>query len=95
MQNALTLASGFIECLFLALAIDSFRRGRWIYVGAMFGMGLVLYGRMADGFITSSAEVVVIVVGLVLAGLTVVADLLFEVVPEAEGGTGETPNPSV
>ena len=82
MQNALTLASAFIECLFLVLAIEAVRRGRRIYVGAVVGVVMVLYGRMADGFIGNTPAVVLVVAGLVLAGLTVVADLLFEVVPE-------------
>ena len=90
-QNALTLASGFIECLFLALAIDAVRGGRRVYAGAVLGLAMVLYGRMADGFISTTAAVVVVVAGLVLTGLTVAADLLFEVTP----GPGEAPGPSV
>ncbi|HEV1996771.1 MAG TPA: hypothetical protein VGR61_01385 [Candidatus Dormibacteraeota bacterium] len=95
MQNALTLASGFIECLLLALAVDAVRRGRRLYAAAVLGMSLVLYGRMADGFISNTAAVAVIAVGLVLAGLTVGADLLFEVVAEAGDEPGEKPSPSV
>ena len=82
MQNALTLASGFLECLLLALAIDAVRRGRRIYAGAALGLAMVLYGRMADGFIGNTAQRLVVVAGLVLAGLTVGADMLFEVVQE-------------
>ena len=82
MQNALTLASGFLECLLLALAIDAVRRGRRVYAGAVLGLAMVLYGRMADGFISNTAQRLVIVAGLVLAGLTVGADMLFEVVQE-------------
>lgn len=82
MQNVLTLASGFLECLLLVLAIDAVRRGRRIYAGAIVGLALVLYGRMADGFINNTAQRLVIVAGLVLAGLTVGADMLFEVVQE-------------
>lgn len=95
MQNALTLTSGFVECLFLALAVDAVRRGRRLYAAAVLGMTLVLYGRMADGFISNTAEVVVIVAGLALAGVTVVADLLFEVVPEAAEEPVEEPGPPV
>ena len=95
MQNALTLTSGFVECLFLALAVDAVRRGRRLYVAAVLGLALVLYGRMADGFISNTTEVVVIVVGLVLAGITVVADLLFEVVQEGAEAAVEEPGPSV
>ena len=91
MQNAITLASGFIECLFLALAVGAVRGGRRIYAGAVLGLAMVLYARMADGFITTTTEVVVVVAGLVLTGLTVVADLLFEVVEEP----GEETPPSV
>ena len=87
-QNALTLASGFLECLFLALAIDAVRGGRRVYAGAVLGLAMVLYGRMADGFISNRAEVVVVVAGLVLTGLTVAGDLLFEVTqgPREEAG---------
>ena len=95
MQNALTLASGFVECLFLALAVDAVRRGRSMYAAAALGMALVLYGRMADGFISNTAEVIMIVAGLVLAGVTVVADLLFEVVQEGAEAAVEEPGPSV
>ena len=91
MQNAVTLASGFVECLFLVLAIAATRNGRRIYAGAVLGMAVVLYARMADGFIDPTAAVVLVVAGLVLTGLTVVADLLFEVVDEP----GEGPPPSV
>jgi hypothetical protein len=110
-QNALTLASGFLECLLLALAIDAVRRGRRMYAGAVLGLAMLLYGRMADGFISSTAQRLVVVAGLVLAGLTVGADMLFEVVqepghepaPESAHGLsrgpseepGEKPGPSV
>jgi hypothetical protein len=110
-QNALTLASGFLECLLLALAIDAVRRGRRMYAGAVLGLAMLLYGRMADGFISSTAQRLVVVGGLVLAGLTVGADMLFEVVqepghepaPESAHGLsrgpseepGEKPGPSV
>ena len=107
MQNAITLASGFFECLFLVLAIDAVRRGRQVYTGAVLGLAMVLYGRMADGFISNTAQRLVIVAGLLLAGLTVAADVLFEVVQEPgpesahepprgpSGEPGEKPSPSV
>ena len=91
MQNAITLASGYIECLFLVLAIEAVRGGRRLYAGAVLGLAMVLYARVADGFITNTVEVAVIVAGLVLTGLTVVADPLFEVVEEP----GEETPPSV
>jgi hypothetical protein len=90
-QNAATLASGFIECLLLVLAIDAVRRGRRLYLAAVLGLAVVLYARMADGFISSTTEVVLVILGLVAAGLTVVADMLFEVVEDP----GPEPGPSV
>ena len=79
---AVDLLSGIVECLLLVLALDAARRGRRLYWAAVAGMALVLYARMADGFI--GITTILTVMGLLLAGLTVVADLLFEVVEDTE-----------
>jgi uncharacterized membrane protein len=97
---ALDLASGFVECLLLVLSVEVARRGRVIYWGAVVGMVLVLYGRMADGILVAAVTIgsvrisvaaLLAVTGLVLAALTVLADLMFEIVDEPGGA----PNPSV
>jgi hypothetical protein len=94
------LVSGFIECLMLVLAVDAARRGRPVYWAAVVGMGLVLYARMASGFLVGEMSLTSLritppafltIVGLAIAALTVLFDLLFETVTESE----EAPKPSV
>jgi hypothetical protein len=86
MGVALDLATGYLECLMLILAVDAVRRGRRLYILAVVGLAMVFYGRMAHGIISSGLDLAVTAAGLVLAGLTVLADILFEVVEEPEAG---------
>jgi len=79
---ALDLLSGFVECVLLVLAVAAAIGGRRVYVVAVVGLAVLLYARVADGFIANNLRVGLTVVGLLVAGLTVLADLLFEVVPE-------------
>lgn len=97
---AVDLVSGFMECLMLVLAFDAARRGRRLYWVACGGLALVLYSRMASGLLPGSMAIASLQVtttaslallGLAVAALTVLVDLLFEVVEEPEEG----PTPSV
>lgn len=81
---AVDLVSGFVECLLLVLAIAAVSGGRRMYLVAVGGLGSLLYARAADGFISYNLHLGLAVAGLLVAGATVVADLLFEVVPEGE-----------
>jgi hypothetical protein len=90
---AIDLLSGYVECLLLVLAFEAARRARPIYWAAVAGSALVLYARMAQGILPGalglgplnlSASALLTLAGLTLAVLVVLADLLFEVVPEAE-----------
>ena len=94
---AVSLVSGFVECLLLVAAFDAARRARPIYWAAFAGLAVVLYARVSDGILPGSLQLggatltatgLLTVAGLVLAGLTVLADLLFEVVPEGEPEAG-------
>ncbi len=82
----------------MVLALDAVRRGRVVYFGAVAGLALVLYARMADGFfvggltigpISVAVATILTVTGLLIAALTVLSDLLFEVVddPREEAGS--------
>ncbi|MFN2465060.1 MAG: hypothetical protein ABR598_02205 [Candidatus Dormibacteria bacterium] len=91
MDVALHLASGFVECLWLVLALDAARRGRPLYWGAVAGLALVLYGRMTEGMLSGTFAIgplnlstasLLTLTGLVIAALTVVLDLMFEMVDE-------------
>ena len=84
MSVAIDLGSGFLECLLLVMAFAAVRGGRRIYLVAAVGLAALLYARMADGFIPNNLRLGLAAGGLVVAGVTVLADLLFEVVPEAE-----------
>lgn len=100
MAVGVDLLSGFVECLLLILAVDAGRRGRSLYWVAALGILLVLYGRMAAGFLVGEISLLSLritptafltIIGLAVAALTVVADLLFEVVEDPE----ERPKASV
>jgi hypothetical protein len=100
MAVAVDLLSGFVECLLLVLALHAVRRGRALYWVAAVGMALVLYGRVAAGFLVGdlsllslriTATAFLTLIGLAVAALTVLADLLFEVVEDPE----QRPRPSV
>ena len=82
MTVAVDLLSGFVECLLLVVAIAATRGGRRLYLVAVVGLATLLYARVADGFIANNLRLGLTIVGLLVAGLTVLADLLFEVVPE-------------
>lgn len=88
MNVAIDLVSGFAESLLLVMALAAVGAGRRMYLAAVAGLGLLLYARIADGFIPDSVRLGLTVAGLVVAGLTVVADILFEVVPEGEPEPG-------
>jgi hypothetical protein len=97
MDVALQLVSGFIECVCLVLALEAARRGRVVYWGAVGGLALVLYGRMSDGFLAGAVTLgplhltpssLLTVVGLVIAALTVLVDLMFEIVDEPQEAAG-------
>jgi hypothetical protein len=75
---ALQLATGFVECLLLVLALDAVRSGRRIYIVAAVGLGAVLLARMADGFIPGVVVWALRLSGLALAGLILAIDLLLE-----------------
>jgi hypothetical protein len=97
---AIDLVSGYVECLMLLLAFNAARQGRRLYWGVFAGLALVLYSRMAGGLLTGDMAILSLrftttaflaVVGLMMAALTVLVDLLFEVADEP----GEAPKPSV
>ncbi|MFN2462844.1 MAG: hypothetical protein ABR573_02945 [Candidatus Dormibacteria bacterium] len=90
MSVAIALASGFVESLLLVLAVQAVRSGRRLYAVAIAGMALLIYARVADGFIPDTTRLVMSAVGLVVAGLTVAADVLFEVAPQ-DGSKAEPP----
>jgi hypothetical protein len=81
---AVNLASAYLECLFLVLAVEAVRSGRKIYIGAVVGLAMALLGRMSEGFTTPGAVGVMKVVGLLLAGLVLAVDLFFEEPAEDE-----------
>ncbi|GAC1335950.1 MAG: hypothetical protein NVSMB17_19380 [Candidatus Dormibacteria bacterium] len=89
MNVAIDLASGFVECLLLVLALAAVQAGRRLYWVAVAALVVLLYARVADGFIPDGARLALTVVGLLVAAATVVGDLLFEVVPD--GGSGARP----
>jgi hypothetical protein len=97
---AIDLVSGYVECLLLLLAFAAARRGRRLYWVAFAGLALVLYSRMVSGLLPGDLAILSLrvtttaflaVLGLAVAALTVLVDLLFEVVDEPR----EAPNPSV
>jgi uncharacterized membrane protein len=97
MDIALQLVSGLVECVCLVLAVEAARAGRVIYWGAVAGLALVLYARMADGYLAGAVTLgplhltpssLLTVVGLVIAALTVLGDLMFEIVDEPQEAAG-------
>jgi uncharacterized membrane protein len=91
MDVALHLVSGFVECLCVVLAFDAVRHGRTLYWGAVAGLVVVLYGRVTEGLLLGAVSIgpfnlttaaLLTLVGLVMAGLTVVLDLMFEIAEE-------------
>jgi len=88
MNVAIDLLSGFVECLLLVLAIGAVRSGRRLYWIALVALAVLLYARVADGFIPDRARLALTVAGLLVAAATVVGDLLFEVVPDGRSEVG-------
>ena len=84
MSVAVALGSGFVECLLLVLAIAAARAGQRLYLIAVGGLAALLYARVADGFIPDDLRLGLAAAGLLVAGATVLADLLFEAVPQGE-----------
>jgi hypothetical protein len=81
-QSPGSIITGYAECLLLVLAIDSVRRGRRVYLGAVGGLVLAIYARTAEGFIDPSLDSLFRGVGLVFAAAVLAFDLVFE---SAEG----------
>ncbi len=76
-----SLITAFIECLILAAALEAFRQGRHVYAIAVFGLGLFIYTRVADGFLDPGVDNLLKAVGLLLAAGVVVFDAVFETSP--------------
>jgi hypothetical protein len=82
-----TLASGFLECLLLALFVDAVIKGHRVYLIAVVGMSLTLIGRMSEGFMSSGPDSILKIAGLVLAALVVTLDVITEEVNPNEPET--------
>ncbi|HXA42471.1 MAG TPA: hypothetical protein VNV65_06090 [Candidatus Solibacter sp.] len=82
-QSPGSLVTDFVEFLILAAAVEAVRRGRRIYAVAVFGLGLFIYTRVADGFLDPGADNLLKALGLLLAAGVVVFDAVFETGPEA------------
>jgi hypothetical protein len=74
----LFILSGFLECLALVLAVSAFSHGRRLYGFAVFGLGIALVARLADGFMSPGPDVFLKVLGYGLAALALLVDILFE-----------------
>jgi hypothetical protein len=81
-QSPGSIITGYAECLLLVLAVDSVRRGRRVYLGAVGGLALAIYARTAEGFIDPTLDSVLRGAGLVFAAAVLAFDLVFE---SAEG----------
>jgi len=77
-QSPGSIVTGYLECLLLVLAVDAVRRGRRVYLGAVGGLSLTLYARMAEGFIDPSLDGLLRGAGLVFAAAVLAFDLVFE-----------------
>ena len=60
------------------LAVAAVRSGRRIYAGAVAGLSLTIYARMAEGFIDPNLDTLLKAVGLVFAAAVLAFDLVFE-----------------
>jgi hypothetical protein len=83
-----TVISGFLECLFLILALDAVRQAHRIYALAVLGLSATLVGRMAEGFMPSGPDTILKIGGLVLAGLVLTLDIVTEEVEITEEKSG-------
>jgi hypothetical protein len=77
-QSPGSIFTGYLECLLLVLAVDAVRRGHRVYLGAVAGLAVTLYARMAEGFIDPSVDSLLRSVGLVFAAAVLAFDVVFE-----------------
>ena len=82
-----SVASGFFECLLLALFADAVLKGHRVYLLAVLGMIATLIGRVSEGFMAPGPDSILKIAGLVLAALVLTLDIVTEEVgpdqPEA------------
>ena len=79
-----SVASGYVECLLVALFLDAVLKGHRVYLLAVLGMSATLVGRMSEGFMPSTADSILKIGGLVLAALVVTLDIVTEEVDITE-----------